>query len=114
MQFALSEEDRTRLGAPEVIDYDQLSLSVEDAEAIDEAGGDWRRWGTTQAGAFRAAIWLALRKAGSGISYTDVTFDIRALRVVQAPGKAPSARSGSRTPSTSATSPTGRSSRKTS
>lgn len=106
MRFSLSEEDRARLGAPEVIEYDQLGLSTQDAEALESAGVDWTIWGGTTVGAIRAAVWLAMRKSGVAVDLAEVQFNIRQVSVVEAQGKAPSARSGPRTPSPSA--PTGR------
>lgn len=111
LKLRLSDPDRERLGLPEIVDYDELNLSVEDAQLIDDAGGDWTKWGTTDPNGVKAAVWLALHKLGKPVAWKDLTFNIR-LCLQVSPGKAPSGSDEPSTPSPSATSRTGTSRRK--
>lgn len=111
MKLHLSDPDRERLGLPEIIDYDELNLSVEDAQLIDDNGGDWTKWGTADPAGVKAAVWLALHQLGKPVAWKDLSFNIRlCLRV--SPGKAPSVSGEPSTPSPSVTPRAGTSRRK--
>lgn len=84
IRFKLSPEDRERLGAPEVIAFDETRLMLSEARAVQKASGyhpdDWfdgLKKGAPDAVA--AVVWLALRRAGVEITYDDVDFDLGAL-----------------------------------
>lgn len=102
MRISLSEEDRERFGCPEwLVLPDGFTLSALDAEALEVAGADWTLYGSQKVGGVRALVWLGLRRAGIDVPYADLDFNISRIRY-EAPGKAPSATSGSRTPGPSA------------
>jgi len=118
MRIRLSDEDRERLGGPEWLEVDTDRFTVGEAQKVEEAG--------LPAGAFLGRgfatlltrIWIGLFRAGvtPPASVGDMEFiNLAGLRVEdESPGKAPSARSGARTRSTSATPRTGTSKRTTS
>ena len=111
MKIRLSDPDRERLGLPEIVDYDELNLSVEDAQLIEDAGGDWTKWATTHPAGVKAAVWLTLHRLGTPVAWKDLTFNIRLAQQVTL-GKAPSGSDEPSTPSPSATTRTGTSRRK--
>jgi hypothetical protein len=107
LKIRLADEDRERLGLPEFIEYTGGELQVDDAEAIDTAGGDWTAWGTSRAAGLRAAVWLEMRKINPKVAYADVKFNAARVLIVREPGKAPSAKSAVSTPGKSADSSQG-------
>lgn len=118
MRIRLSDEDRERLGCPEWLEVDLDRYSVAEAQKAEEAG--------LPAGAYLGSgfltllsrIWIGLFRAGvtPPASVADMEFINLAGLLVEneSPGKAPSARSGARTRSTSATPRTGTSKKPTS
>jgi hypothetical protein len=104
LKIRLADEDRERLGLAELIEYTPGELQVDDAEAIDLAGGDWTAWGSSKAAGLRAAVWLELRKTTPDVKYADVKFNAAAVFIVREPGKAPSAKSAASTRGKSAAS----------
>lgn len=111
MRFRLSAEDRERLGGPEWLDFDER-LSTQEAEKLEAAGADPYALGTLRSSkptveALRIVIWLCLTRIGVDVKFEDVHFDLFALDAEREPGKAPSARSGSRTRGRSAASSRG-------
>ena len=106
MKLRLSAVDRERLGCPEWLDYDQDHLSLDDAEALEEAGGSYHEFFAPGAKAARARVWVALHRAGVTVTpYKSLTFDLVQMQFDgPVPGKAPSANGGPSTSSTSATS----------
>ena len=104
MKIRLSAPDRERLGCPEWLDFDLMNLSVEEAEALEEAGGDYRDFFAVGIRAIRSRVWVALHRAGVTVTpYGSLTFNL-VFETDGELGKAPSARAGRTTSSTSATS----------
>lgn len=113
MKIRLSAPDRERLGCPEWLDFDLASLSFDEAQALEDAGGKYRDFFDEGLVAVRARVWVALHRAGVTVTpYGSLTFNL-VFEYDGAPGKAPSAKGGRTTKSTSATS-SRRSSRRTS
>ncbi len=79
MQLRLPDEDRERFGCDEWLDYDPTTVTVEDAEAVEEAGGEW----TSR----RAQFWLALRRAGHEVAWGDLA-NVNLVKVRSREGKA--------------------------
>lgn len=102
MEIRLADADRERLGCPEWLTVDIESLSIEDAEALEAAGGDWTIYFNSGARSVRNRVWLGLHKAGVTVTFAELTFDLGGMQVKAEPGKAPSASGGSPTPPTSA------------
>lgn len=137
MKVQLGPADRERYGLDdEPLDVDITALRQSEAEVLDEHGIDPDRWSEFVAGepvldghgrpvmredqpdlpqrhrpsakAWRALVWIALRRNGQHVDFADVDFDRRALRYqlspaeggVAEPGKAeePSETSESPTP----------------
>lgn len=131
MKIRLSDEDRERLGAPDEIDCSSR-LTVLEAEAIEEMLGidvtsaaelmapkredvdeDTVRFRLKPKGV-RLMVWLGLYRAGMTVAFDGLTFDYTNFigsfeQAKRELGKAPSATSGSATPSKSRT--TGRATR---
>ncbi len=105
MKLRLAEEDRERFSIPEWIDADPDRLTVEEAEAIDASGSDWTLFRAGGAKAVQVRVWVFLRRAGAEVpeKVQDLAFNMAGFDwAAPSPGKAPSAKSGARTPSTSA------------
>lgn len=107
----LSDEDRAKLGGPEWLEFEDR-LSTREAEQIEAAGMSYRELlalnkpATAPAKAWRLAVWLCLNRAGVEIPLDEVHFNLFGLEPeIVGVGKAPSAKSGSRTrPASAATS----------
>lgn len=108
MRIRLADEDRKRFVCPEWLEWDQR-VDTREAEAVEEQGADPLRLlneltgGNPSIRAIRLMVWLALRRSGVDIPFSECHFDL-AFAVERAEGKAPSAKSGSRTPGRSAAS----------
>jgi len=111
MFLRFSDADRERFGIPEWVELDAASVTLGEAEALEEAGGDWTTLFDKGMKATRTRLWLALHRAG----YTASTAELMAINIVglesraELPGKAgaepaPSAPAESPTSQTSATS----------
>lgn len=121
-KLTLSSADRERLAAPEQLDVTMRPLSVEEAEAIEEATGlafgefmalvlpridpvpdkpHLQQWHYPPKGV-KVLVWIGLRRAGIETEFATLTFDVSGFAGVQsAPepepvGKAPRSRSGAR------------------
>jgi len=111
MFLRFTDADRERFGIPEWVELDATSVTLGEAEALEEAGGDWATLFDSGMKATRTRLWLALRRAG----YTASPEDLASINIVglesrpALPGKedaepAPSASAESPTSPTSATS----------
>jgi hypothetical protein len=86
LKIRLSEAERERLGAPEVIDADIQTLPVREAIALEEATGviwadaerlmrptfrtdDAGEWASWSPGGFKLRLWLGLFRAGVEVDY---------------------------------------------
>jgi hypothetical protein len=103
VKIRLSDPDRERLGCPEWLDYDPNFLSVDDAEALEVAGGKYQDFIQRGPAGDRVRVWVALHRAGVTVTpFGALTFNLLGWQVQgDELGKAPSARSGSTTRSTS-------------
>jgi hypothetical protein len=110
MQYLrLSDEDREWTGCDEWLPFDDDALSVEEAEALEEAGGDWTDWRQRGIRPLVWRLWMTLRRSGVTVDFDELCkrVNLAALRSRDDdPGKAPadSASSVSPTSPTSATS----------
>lgn len=107
IKIGLTAEDRERFGCPEWLEF--TSVTTRDAEAFEDAGGmvGWfDEDNRARVSWWRSQVWLALRRIGISLKYDEVHFSLTGVRVEtgETPGKAPSARSGSRTRKSSASS----------
>lgn len=107
MKIRLSAADRGQLGAPEVLDCDANQLMIDEAIDLEEQGAlagpdEWyalmrgkpmfeqgqpvlnergeQRF-RTPAKAWKALVWLGLRRAGVAVRYADLTFDYGNLAI---------------------------------
>lgn len=106
MRIRLSDPDRERLGCPEWLDFDVDHLSLEDAEALEAAGGDYQKYFGSGPSAVRVRVWVALHRAGVTVTPIEaLTVNLMGMLFEGVtPGKAPSANGGKPTRSTSGTS----------
>jgi hypothetical protein len=109
LRFAAA--DRERFGVPDWVEFDASSITLGEAEALEEAGGDWTILMDGGMKATRSRLWLILFRAG----YVATEGDLKSINLVglesqaDMPGKgdaesAPSAPAASPTSRTSATS----------
>ena len=108
MKISLSAADQKRLGCAEWLEWNE-ELSTVEAEAIEEAGASPYDMGSLTTAnpttkALRLMVWLSLRRSGVDVELAGFDFNLFGLRFDRAPGKAPRARSASRTPAPSASS----------
>ena len=125
MEFRFNDEDRERLGAPEVLELTLQKLSVRDAEVVEEHCGmtadeaveqmrmtreelpDGKARLRFKPRGIRLTVWLALRKAGVDVPFEELEFSylpfIGAL-TVEPEGKAEPPTGGGPTRSKSRTS----------
>ena len=86
------DADRERLGIErEWIEFDPETLTVAEAEALDEAGGDWSTFGDRGAKAMKGRLWVALRRAGievESLAELDAVDVLRVRSLADEPGKA--------------------------
>jgi hypothetical protein len=85
IRFRLSAEDRERLGAPEVIEYDEDKLRLSEARKLQKVTGlgPQQLADGLKAGDFEvlgALVWLALHRVGVDVPYDDLDFDLGALQ----------------------------------
>lgn len=81
IRFRLSEEDRARLGAPEVIEFEDRRLMLSEARKLQAASGyhpadflDALR--KSDPNAIAALVWLALHRSGVEVEYDAIDFDL--------------------------------------
>lgn len=109
MKIRLSDEDRERLGCPEVLDCSTMPFTVTDAEAIEDATGmesldalklmnpereelpdeNKVRLRMKPKG-MRLRVWLGLHRAGVVVKFDELTFDFVPFlgsEIVELPGK---------------------------
>lgn len=80
-QLRLTDADRERYGGPEWLDLDLDCVTIEEAEAIDEAGGDWTDVDTSTAKGTKTRIWLALYRANAKPpAFDEFSFNVIGLR----------------------------------
>jgi hypothetical protein len=91
------------LGCPEWLDFDLNHLSVEEAEALEAAGGKYQDFIDRGPSGDRVRVWVALHRSGISVTpFASLTFNLLGWQVQDENlGKAPSTRSGSTTRSTS-------------
>lgn len=89
IRFTLSSEDRQRLGAPDVLEYDETKLKLSEARRLQKATGlgpqelaDGLKGFNLEAVA--ALVWLALLRAGIEVAFEDLDFDLSAFEEVPA------------------------------
>jgi len=129
MRITLAEKDRERFSVPEVIEYEEMDLTLGEVVALEEQAGitfdvwadmlrgdpvpveegrepRYRRSYRTQ----HVILWLAVRKAGVNVKYKDFDVSLSGLKVLQdevaveEPGKEPGP-DGSELPDSPATTP---------
>jgi hypothetical protein len=93
IRFKLGEDDRARLGAPEIIDFDETKLLLSEARKLQKASGfhpsdfiDGLKKGNVDA--LAAVVWLALSRSGVTTEYDALDFDMSKLEEVPEEGKA--------------------------
>ncbi len=102
LQIRLGDADRERLGCPEWVEYDFGSLTLTEAEILDDHGVTWDgelRYGTPvldadgkavlnadgrpmrtfKPRATRVWVWSALRRAGVDVPFAELDFDTDAM-----------------------------------
>lgn len=93
MQYLrLSDEDRAWIGCDEWLPFDLGSLTVEEAEALEEAGGDWTDWTSRGPGPLVYRLWMTLRRAGVAVDPVVLRARLNLAGIAardDAPGKAP-------------------------
>lgn len=80
-RYSLSESDRARLGCPEWLEVDLEDLPIGDCIDLESTGGDWSSVIDGGAKGVKGRVWLALRRAGVDVPYSELTFNITGLRV---------------------------------
>lgn len=96
-KIVLAPEDRERFGCAEELPW-KLALSVDEAiELQDRTGIAWTDFAKAlkrlDPRAVKAAVWMALNRAGHQIGWDDTKFDLTAVVVLENPpslGKDPS------------------------
>src|SRR5260221_3140558 len=105
MRIRLTDEDRARLGCPEWLEVNLDHCPIELAEAIEVAGGEWRRFRAGGPRSIKLWVWVGLRNAGVEVDLAELTFDVGEVEEEKEdPGKAPSPDSDGSTSSTSSSS----------
>lgn len=97
VRIVLAPEDRERFGCAEELPW-ELKLSIDEAIELQERTGiAWtdfaKALGRMEPRVVKAAVWMALNRAGHQIGWDDVKFDLTAFMAVEddpSPGKDPS------------------------
>ena len=110
MKVRLTDADRERLGAPEILDLGELArLSVRDAILLEQNGLTWSTG--SLATNVLGRVWLALRAEGVLIPAGELDFDIGSMTLLDVPmdeddpGKASEPDSTSTSPTSDSSTP---------
>jgi hypothetical protein len=90
LKFRLSEEDTTRLGLPEVLDFDWSKLTVAEAREVKQVCGVNAvalpgLWATMDLDAVLAVVWLAAKRAGVDLDWTSLELNLYGFKLVDEP-----------------------------
>ena len=81
LHIIMADEDRARLGAPDPLVYDRGRFLVSEATALYKVAGMTRKdmheaYDNGNPEGRKAIMWLALRRAGVDVRYTELDFDL--------------------------------------